>query len=72
MAAPNIERGYYSVEEAAQYVGIAPEVIKRAIEEHELRAYIKPVTRASKGLHVFYKIPRTAIDEWVEGYWQPA
>lgn len=72
MSRESIARGWLSAEEAGRYVGISPEHIRRAIQRHQLRAYVKPVTRSSEGKHVFYKIAPCDIDEWIRDCWEEA
>lgn len=67
-----ISRGWLSVSEAGRYVGINPDVIRRAIASGELRAYEKPVTHRSEGIHRFLKVSRAEIDRWIEECWAEA
>ena len=60
------------MKEAGRYAGISPDIIKRAIEERELAAYVKPVTRSSEGAHVFYKVAVEDIDCWIRTCWEEA
>lgn len=58
------ERGWLGVDEAGRYVGIRPDVIRRAIASGELPAYVKPAT-CREGDRTYYKISREDLDAWV-------
>lgn len=64
-----VERGWLSVVEAAQYVGVAQQVIRGAIDAHELRAYRKPQTdKRTKGQRRYLKISVRDLDAWVRSW----
>lgn len=72
----SVNRGWLSVKEAAQYVGISNDLIRRAVATHSLPAYIKPVSRGRKATspenqHTYLKINVHDLDQWVRS-WEKA
>lgn len=72
-----IQRGWMPYAIAAKlYLGIAPDVLLRAIKRGELPAYEKPITRGrtaavEKQRHSYFVCP-SDIDTWIRTYWLPA
>ena len=64
MGADKSERGWLNMQEAGRYVGISPDVLRRAIASGALRAYVKPATY-SEGKSVYVKMSREDLDAWV-------
>ena len=65
MSAQKLGRGWVTVTEGAAYVGVAPDLLRRAIAAGELAAYVKPLTRRSTGERRRYLIAVTDIDAWI-------
>lgn len=61
------ERGWLSLVAAASYVGLSPDVIRRAIAAGELPAYKKPVTVEGRGegKNAYALVSVADIDAWV-------
>ena len=62
-----IARGWLTATGAAQYLGVAPELVYRAVSSGELPAYEKPATR-TKGRSGISLISVEDIDEWVRSW----
>ena len=60
----SIAPGWVSVSDAARYVKLAPDVLKRAIARCELPAVIKPVTRVEGG-RPQYRVALADVDKWM-------
>lgn len=65
------EKGWLSINEAAQYAGISSDLIRRAIAQHDLPAYQKPITRGHREgaqRKVWLKVARSDVDAWVRSW----
>lgn len=60
----SIPAGWVSVADAARWVRLAPDVLKRAIARGELPAVIKPVTRVEGG-RPQYRVALADVDKWM-------
>lgn len=65
MSAQALGRGWVTLKEGAAYVGVAPDLLRRAIAAGELAAYVKPMTRRSTGERRRYLLSVADIDAWV-------
>lgn len=74
MSAKEVPRGWFSVSEAAAYVGVSQDLVREAIAQERLPAYEKPLTRGRKPgatrENRFYKVAREDVDAWVRS-WVP-
>lgn len=60
------ERGWLSVNAAASYVGLSPDVLRRAIAAGDLPAYAKPATyRRGTGERQRALVSVADVDAWV-------
>ena len=61
------ERGWLPLVGAASYVGLSPNVLRRAIAAGELPAYVKPVTVEGRGSgkSTYVLVSVADIDAWV-------
>lgn len=67
MAKTIVQRGWLTASGAARYVGISPELIRKAMFSGELPAYKKPVTHGRTGErhNLLCRIAIEDIDAWV-------
>jgi len=71
------EREWMPIDQMAHsYVGIAPDLLRAAINAGQLDAYEKPITRqrkpGAKRQNHSYFVCRTDVNEWIRKHWKKA
>lgn len=67
MGKKRISRGWVTLNEAGQYLGVSSELVRRAVATGELAAYEKPATR-TRGRSGTALVAVEDIDAWVRSW----
>lgn len=67
MPRQRIARGWVTLSEAGSYLGVSPELVRRAVATGELAAYEKPATRRD-GPSGRYLVSLDDVDAWVRSW----